>query len=654
MSEEAEGQENGAPAGAGGVDSAAIALGLTGAGRAEADTFLREQTELVRLQKARMKAQDDHIDEEQQLQLSHLRVRRFTDHSKMALEIAIGLFLLVVVGGFGIMVWQAQTASGLVIEPLSVPPDLAARGLTGQVLASKLLDRLAVMQAQTDSQRDPKTFANYWGDDIKVEIPSTGISIGELDRFLREKLGHPTHITGEVVRDGSRLALTARAGIEGSSTVAGSEGDIDALVQRLAESLYGITEPYRYGAWLREHKRNAEGMAVFVALRDHGSRSERPWGWLGWSNALEDGGGVYARLWGMQEMFRRWPDQYLAGQNVALTLDKVSRPEAAIATLRTVEPLLSLPGHGGVREDAVAIVKERVQSFIALDLGDFQTAQRLWQDQVEFGPQGATYNMHAMLARAELGMHDISAARATIANASAESVGVNPLAVEFDAIWGRMIVAMAQEDWEAVLREHQTEVADFLLRSPARRSLAQVMEAPLVAYSMARLHRFPEAERLIAETPADCYVCVLTRAQIRELEGRRADSDYWFARAAASQPSIPFAYAQWGAALLARGKPDGAIANFTLANQKGPHFADPLEMWGEALIRENRSDLALAKFGEAVKYAPNWGRLHLKWGEALLWSGRPDDAKKQFSIAAPLDLTPSERSELARAGGTHG
>jgi hypothetical protein len=41
---------------------------------------------------------------------------------------------------------------------------------------------------------------------------------------------------------------------------------------------------------------------------------------------------------------------------------------------------------------------------------------------------------------------------------------------------------------------------------------------------------------------------------------------------------------EWGLALLSRGKPDEAIAQFTLANQKGPHFADPLEGWGEALV----------------------------------------------------------------------
>ena len=104
---------------------------------------------------------------------------------------------------------------------------------------------------------------------------------------------------------------------------------------------------------------------------------------------------------------------------------------------------------------------------------------------------------------------------------------------------------------------------------------------------------------------------------IAELQGQHARADWWFARAEARSALLPFADAEWGQALLARGQPDAAIEKFKLANQKGPHFADPLEGWGEALMAKNQSHLALAKFAEAEKYAPNWGRLHLKWGEAL-------------------------------------
>jgi tetratricopeptide (TPR) repeat protein len=171
---------------------------------------------------------------------------------------------------------------------------------------------------------------------------------------------------------------------------------------------------------------------------------------------------------------------------------------------------------------------------------------------------------------------------------------------------------------------------------------------PLIAYAEARLGRFAAAEARIAAAPADCYLCLTARARIAALKGDAVRADADFARAVNLAPSIPFAYADWGAMLLARGDAGGAVEKFSIANQKGPHFADPLEMWGEALMLQNHSDQALAKFAEAEKYAPNWGRLHLKWGEALVYAGKRDEAKAQFARAAQLDLTPSEKSELAR------
>jgi Flp pilus assembly protein TadD len=74
-----------------------------------------------------------------------------------------------------------------------------------------------------------------------------------------------------------------------------------------------------------------------------------------------------------------------------------------------------------------------------------------------------------------------------------------------------------------------------------------------------------------------------------------------------------------------------------------------LEGWGEALMAQNRSHLALEKFVAAEKLAPNWGRLHLKWGQALAYAGKPDEAKAHFARAAQLELTPSEKAELAYA-----
>jgi len=176
---------------------------------------------------------------------------------------------------------------------------------------------------------------------------------------------------------------------------------------------------------------------------------------------------------------------------------------------------------------------------------------------------------------------------------------------------------------------------------------------PAIATALALSGDFAGAHAEIDKAPADCSVCLLTHGRIDALEKNWNGADYWFTRAVQDAPSTPFPYTDCGMALLARGQPDAAIAKFKLASQKGPHFADPLEGWGEALMAKNQSHLALKKFAEAEKYAPNWGRLHLKWGEALAFSGKPAEAKAQFARAAVLDLTPSEKSELAKAN-AHG
>ena len=210
-----------------------------------------------------------------------------------------------------------------------------------------------------------------------------------------------------------------------------------------------------------------------------------------------------------------------------------------------------------------------------------------------------------------------------------------------------MQIALAGEDWSAV-QAILAPVTAAARSTVIDRSMLRTYWNPELALAHAGLGQFAQAERLIAPSPADCYPCLRARAQIAAKQGQNARADFWFARAAAIGPSLPFAAQEWGYALLARGKPDEAVARFIIANKKSPHFADALEGWGEALMAENQSHLALEKFAEAEKYAPNWGRLHLKWGEALAYSGKKDEAAKQFARAAALDLTPSEKSELAK------
>ena len=74
-------------------------------------------------------------------------------------------------------------------------------------------------------------------------------------------------------------------------------------------------------------------------------------------------------------------------------------------------------------------------------------------------------------------------------------------------------------------------------------------------------------------------------------------------------PSIPSGYYSWGLALAKHGDLNGAAAKFRAANQKGPHWADPLKAEGDVLAKQGRTREAIAKYNEALKYAPNWKQL---------------------------------------------
>jgi len=226
------------------------ALGASSA--VKADAFLDEQIILTKEQAALTRLQAEDLRREDRLRHWSLRVHHVSDVLKLSFELALAAIFTAVVLIIAGAVWSAAHEDGLVIEAFSVPPDLASSGLTGQAVAAKLQDKLSAMQAATGSARPAASYSNNWGNDIKVEIPDTGVSIGEVYRYLVDRFGHQTHITGEIYHSKDGIAVTARDGGDPGATVSGAQADIDALMQLAAEKIYERTQPYRYAVYLVE------------------------------------------------------------------------------------------------------------------------------------------------------------------------------------------------------------------------------------------------------------------------------------------------------------------------------------------------------------------------------------------------------------------
>ena len=627
--------------------------GATGPG--EAQKFLAKQSRMLDIQM-------EHLHEQRSVLLSQMRLRRTNEALRVAFQALTILAGLAVAAVLAIMAIQAHNADALIIEPFRTTPELAQRGMDGTVLASRLLDKLREIQNGTDSARAASTFTKDFGDDIKLEIPQTGVSIGELQRYLRQWLGHDTRISGEVFRswgppapDGSkapagadRLFLTVRAGNDPGETVQGSQNELDAMIGQAAEGLVRHTQPYRYTVFLMHRGRYDEAGEILARLARSGPVRERAWAYVNWGvvSLVRDGDLAEAER-KERAALRLNPDLAMAHDNLSGQEVALGHDESAMNHLKAEYAALRSHRGGELAEAVQPVLLAWSKTRLAEALGDYlQGARDAHAFQLLADYQGissaALLNEAAALALA----HDVAGARRLLAGADA-APGQAAFQQSFE--WGSNLLPEVAEDyvlddWPAMTRRLSALGAapGFTLGPTALRTYV----APWLAYATAKSGNPAAGEALIAAAPADCYLCLRIRGKLAADRGEWAAARAWFDLATRQAPSLPFAWADWGEMLSAKGDPRGAASMFERAHRNGPGYAEPLERWGELMIGAGDLHGAVRKFEAASALAPRWGRLNLKWGDALDRLGRRGAATAKWREALTMDLSPADRATL--------
>jgi len=621
----------------GGPDPVLAASLAAARNSARYDELISRQVRLAELQIDSLEKQDEY-------ELSHLRWRRFNDQLTGAFRIILVVLGLAVLAGLTALLWNASEADGLVVDSFSAPTDFAARGMGGDVLANDLINHLSEVRKITLAHSISNTSdVSLNGNDIRVDIPDTGISLGEVWRLLRRWLGHEKHLTGSLreLPDG-RIALHAGFSDGTRLDVAGPTGDLDKLEQDLAEQVFTHFDPSNVVLYLwaterpQEALKQAERDALSVTGRDRQADSYSLWSNLTRSVA----GDIPLSIQRIRISLALDPKIAAAHNEYAAEAHLLGHQELELAERRAAAAQTESDQPKPLQGAGYILIRNLALYRVAAMLGDFGAAEA-----AECGPTCLPNNLSAGALYAAR-RHDVATAHALLVTARASGQ-----ADPEESVDAAYYIAMTEGDGAAAARAARAHA-----HKPGQSGgeayaavVDRVETEPMLAMALALAGDAEGARKIADATPADCYPCQIARASAATAAKDWGRADFWFAHATALAPSIPHAYTEWGRMLRAKGDLDAAIAKFTIANQKGPHFADPLELWGEALIARNRSDQAVAKFEEANKYAPNWGRLHLKWAEALLWSGKRDEAKQQFALASRLDLTPAEKVELARA-----
>ena len=632
----------------------AVALGSRSRSRSlneKTEALLEKQGRLVDLQIHDLQAQHH-------LVLSHLHWGRFSDWMKALLQM-----LTAIVGGaivllVAVLAWQAHEAHGLAIDAFSVPPDLARTGLTGEVAASRFLDKLQALQRATaESDRPPESYETNWGSDFKVEIPDTGLTFSEFDKLLRERLGNVSHVTGEITSAPGGISLTARLGDTPPQTFTGPATSFDDLAQKSAEAVYGANQPYRYAEHLDDVGRPDEAVRVISNLAINGPASERGWAYAKWAlMELNDRGDATAA--------RNYASRgigYGAGSDLTDHIAMVNtevwsgheEADLALSKALEVESRTRLPDTSDFFFQANRLMGRAWLDFVK---PDYEAAGEEWMETArDFPAAHSGYGSVAQLSPAmaatayALG-HNLPAARLAMVQAPPSDD-----AMPWDIAQGAFLALprywMATEmgRWPVALQDAQRMDATLEAGKPARpiySLMQQVWIKPLVALALARTGETASAAALVNKTPTDCYLCVRVRGMIAAQQQDWVAADRWFAAAVSQAPSLPLAYTDWARMRLDRKNADGAIALLKIAEAKNARDADVPEIWGEALLLKGDQKGAASKFKDAEELAPNWGRNRLKWAEALGRSGELEEARVQLRKAADLPLTAEERSEV--------
>jgi hypothetical protein len=562
---------------------------------AEAAThFLRDQSRLL-------KEQTEQLSEERALRLRHLKnqsreskIRRVGQRIRVGMQATTALIAGAVAVIMATAIWDAAHDHGLVVEAFSVPPDLAQHGLTGQVVAKQVLDRLSALQAQTDSIRAPGSYQNNWGRDLKVEIPETGISIGEIRAGLRDWLGHETHISGEVYRTPTGLTVTARAGEDSAKSFSGTDAEYDKLIQQAAEAVYARTQPYRYAQYLQFQKRFPESYAILEGLTHSPDQLERAWAHLG--------------IGRLQYITTGDLKIYVNGQRAALK--EISDFAPALGNLAAAEQGLEHDEEAVYYTNRFLDARQSIQKNVSPETEDTLTASALLEKARAFGDYAEATSQARIVANSSsqqlsaLGTHSLAILPAfnhDLPAARAAALGLPPADSTRPEALG--LAAMDAGDPASIALFSQMasldaarSVPDTVLRS----------DTPWLALAKARFGDLAGASALIASTPTDCYLCVRARGTIAAARGDRTEANRWFAEAIRQGPDLPQAFIDRGKARLGWGDADGAAADAKQASHFSPHNADALKLWGDVLARQGDWRAAREKYDTALAHAPAW------------------------------------------------
>ncbi len=591
--------------------AAAVAARLSGNDPGVArntEIFLEKQAQLLDTQR-------QHLEDEHALRLEHLahqrhllRGQRLGQAIRITFQIGIAVVVLIIGASIAVMLHDAFSSHSVVIDSFEAPAALAPRGVTGTVVASDLLNELTRLQSASRSlglAQQKRSLSNGWSNDVKVDVPETGVSLGEISRLLKARFGHDLHVGGNlIVSESGGLALTVSGGSILPRTFAGAAGDLDALVVEAAQYVYSQFQPALWARYLNVSDRCPEAITFIKSAYAGTSGQDRASLLNDWASCIvRSDSSADARQTALEmyrEAIKSDPDFVPAYVNEATLLAGSGQEESAWRVMQGI----------GVPN---TVKRVRAPAALTDDFGAVLDA--LYRDAESTGGMGSfgSGSTAPAIALLQVQLHEPVAAELTLQTIAASEDPLEAGRMHFiraelaEELGNETQAAMEVEAYDATMPDptkRTSEAALFSLQDGVDNDSCQIA---LIEETAGHAEK---ADAILADPAAAHFVdCQRFRGDILDHRGDWTRAQQAYAAAVALAPDFPAGYYSWGVALARHGDLAGAIAKLQAAHQRGPHWADPLKAWGDVLVKQGHPKDALSKYDEALKYAPDWAAL---------------------------------------------
>ncbi len=553
-----------------------------------------EVSEYYRRQATLVGIQTEHLHEQRQLVLSHMRMRRFSERFRAFTQVALSIVVTIVAVFVIVLLHDAFTSRAILVEPFDTPRLLGDDGMNGKVLAGAVLDVLTQLQVATRTSLAARTLSNTWSDDIKVDIPATGISLLDLDRLLRARFGHDLHLSGSLVRsEAGNVTLSVRGNGVLPKSFTGKANELDRIIAQAGEYIYGQSQPARYADYLDSVGRYGDELSFSKAAYFSAAPEDRPFLLLSWGNATMSSGGSQREALSLYEEALRQKPDYWGAYGDAMNARWALGDEQGAWALG--EKMRAVAGGRPGRAPEFDYVNWDTLTWNLLAW----RAATLADAEQHGGIGSATVTAGPVLADIDWRLHDYAMARQRLRLMPADPNDPTAAGLS-DFVRGNLDFAAG--DFAAAAREFEAFGRAFA--DPALAGNFPGYNCWIARAEEAAGHG-DRADAVLngAGRFVDCY---RFRADILDRRGHWQEAQREYAAAVALAPDLPAAYYSWGLALARHQDLAGALEKFAAATVRGPHWADPLKAWGDVLTRQGKPDEAARQYAAAQRYAPDW------------------------------------------------